>query len=76
MLDYLFSSQFKKDLKLMEKRHYDTNAVFDIIGKIIYEQPLPKHCREHELHGVYEGFTECHVKDNLLLVYRFKPGEV
>ena len=62
MLGFKFTSQFKKDFKLCEKRHYDTDLIIDIIVKIICEEPLPERCREHGLSGNHDGFTECHVK--------------
>ena len=48
----------------MEKRHYNTEELFDVLIKIIWEEPLPERCREHSLSGNYSGFTECHVKND------------
>ena len=76
MLNFTFSNQFKKDLKLLEKRRYDMDAIFDIIGKIIWEEPLPKECREHGLSGNWAGFTECHIGFNWIMIYRFEPDSV
>jgi len=76
MLDYAFSNQFKKDLKLMEKRHYDMDAIFDIIGMIIWQEPLPERCREHGLSGDLEGFTECHLLNDWLLMYLLDEEKV
>jgi len=76
MLDFHFATQFKKDLKLMEKRRYDLEELFDIIIKLIWEEPLPARCREHGLSGNYEGYTECHVKNDWLMIYYFYDGRV
>jgi mRNA interferase YafQ len=69
MLDFAFTNQFKKDLKLLEKRHYDIKAIFDIISMIIWQEPLPERCREHGLSGNYAGFMECHALNDCLLIY-------
>jgi mRNA interferase YafQ len=69
VLDFYFTNQFKKDLKLAEKRHYELEALYDIVAKIIWEEPLPERCREHQLHGDLEGFTECHVKGDWVITY-------
>ena len=69
MLDYYFQGQFKKDLKLMQKRRYNMDAIYDVIAMIVWGEPLPERCRPHELSGDYEGFTECHALNDLLLVY-------
>jgi len=74
MLDFQFTNQFKKDFKLMEKRRYDMTELFDIIIKLIWEEPLPVRCREHHLSGTLEGYTECHVKNDWLLTYYFYDG--
>jgi len=71
MLGFRFVNQFKKDLKLLEKRRYDLDDIYDIIVKIIWEEPLPERCREHGLSGGYSGFTECHVKNDWIMIYYF-----
>ena len=71
MLGFRFTNQFKKDLKLVEKRKYELEALYDIVTKIIWEEPLPERCREHQLHGDLEGFTECHVKGDWVVIYYF-----
>ena len=76
MLEANFTNQFLKDSKLLHKRHMDINALYDILAKIIWEEPLPYFCREHNLSGNYNGYTECHVKGNWVIVYRFSPGKV
>jgi len=74
MLGFQFTNQFKKDFKLMEKRRCDVNELFDIMVKLIWEEPLPARCREHHLSGVLEGYTECHVKNDWLLTFYFSNG--
>jgi len=71
MLGFRFTNQFKKDIKLLEKRRYDLDDIFDIIIKIIWEEPLPERCREHGLSGDYSGFTECHIKNDWIMIYYF-----
>ena len=71
MLNFRFTNQLKKDFKLAEKRRYDIDALFEILIKIIWEEPLPERCREHLLSGNYSGFTECHVKNDWVLIYLF-----
>jgi mRNA interferase YafQ len=70
------SRQFKRDRKLMEKRNKDIEKLKKLMALISNEVPLPERCQEHLLHGTYEGFTECHVEPNWLLVYKFEQGTV
>jgi mRNA interferase YafQ len=76
MLDFYFQGQFKKDLKLIQKRHYNMDAIYEVIAMIIWGEPLPERCRPHGLHGDLEGFTECHALNDLLLVYILDEDKV
>lgn len=64
-----FTNQFKKDLKLAEKRHKNLDKLFAVIERLANGEALdPKHC-DHELTGKYKGCRECHVEPDWLLVY-------
>ena len=76
MLDANFTNQFAKDTKLMQKQQKNLDDLFDILVTIIWEDPLPDHCREHKLSGNYSGYMECHVKGDWVIMYRFSPGKV
>ena len=64
MLIPIFNEPFKKDIKLMERRCKDMTKINEIMAILIWEDPLPECCVEHELSGNYEGFTECHVVED------------
>jgi mRNA interferase YafQ len=76
MLDFYFPNQFKKDLKLAEKRRCNMDEMNEIIAKIIFEEPLPERCRPHRLSGNWSNFTECHVLNDWVLIYRYTEGGV
>ena len=76
MLDFYFINQFKKDLKLAEKRHQNIDAVFDVIIDIILETPLPDRCRPHNLSGNLSKYTECHAINDILLLYEINEEKV
>ena len=70
MLITNYSSRFKKELKLMEKRGLDIQKILDIISDLENEVPLKSKHREHLLQGNYEGYLECHVEPDWLLIYK------
>lgn len=37
-------------------------------------QPLPARCQDHELIGEWKGYRDCHLKPDLLLIYK-KEGD-
>ena len=75
MLDFAFTNQFKKDLKLMEKRRKDLEKIYDVMALFIWDEPLPERCREHKLHGNLEGFVECHIEGDWIMAYTLEEGE-
>jgi mRNA interferase YafQ len=76
VLDQKLAHRFVQDRKRMKKRNKDINKLERLMTLITNEVPLPESCHEHLLHGNYEGYTECHVEPNWLLVYRFEDDIV
>lgn len=61
------TAAFRTNLKkLNAKEAAETTAV---ITKLQKDEPLEPKFRDHDLHGNYEGYRECHVRADLLLVY-------
>jgi mRNA interferase YafQ len=67
------SSAFKRDYKREASgRHRSTldAALIPILTALINDDPLEPRYRDHDLSGQWSGYRECHVKPNLLLIYR------
>ena len=62
-------TQFRRDLKLAKKRGLQLPDLFDVVEKLSNDEPLPELNRDHALHGDYEGYRECHISPDWLLVY-------
>jgi len=70
------TSQFKKDVKRMQKRGKDFSEFKNIIERLAIGQKLePKH-RDHLLVGEYKGSRECHIAPDWLLIYELGESEV
>jgi mRNA interferase YafQ len=41
-----------------------------VVGQLENNTPLSARYRDHELKGEFAGIRECHIKDNILLMYR------
>lgn len=76
MLKIKVHNKFKKDLKLMKKRGYDENKLWNIVELLADEKPLPVHNRDHALTGNYVGCRECHIEPDWLLVYEIQKDEI
>ena len=64
------SNQFKKDLKLAQKRGRDLNKIKRVLDLLANGEALEAKHRDHALTGDYVGFRECHVEPDWLLVYK------
>ncbi len=76
MLEVKLTSKFKKDYKLLKKRHMDIGLLKEIVEKLANQQPLEEKYRDHELTGKYKGFRECHVQPDWLLIYLLEEGKL
>lgn len=69
-------SAFKRDFKRVKAtpRHSkDIDQLLSaIVEKLLVDEKLPPRNRDHELSGNWKGYRECHLKPDLLLIYR-KP---
>lgn len=67
---YVFkpTSRFKRQYKKLNQS--DKQSAKATINKLLNDESLePKH-KDHKLTGQYEGFRECHIKPDLLLIYK------
>jgi mRNA interferase YafQ len=69
MLNPIYTTRFKKQFKLMEKRGMDILKLGSIMEKIINEEPLPPSCCNHPLHGEWKGAFDCHIQSDWVLIY-------
>ena len=63
------SGTFRKDLKLAKKRGLSLADLYIIIDCLAADEPLPDKCCNHLLHGDYNGYWECHINPDWLLLY-------
>ena len=63
------TSQFKKDLKKMQKQHKDLELLNQILKLLANAEALPEKNRDHALTGNYTGCRECHIQPDWLLIY-------
>lgn len=69
MYDLEYSGQFKKDLKLMNKRGVNLNDFRKVLDYLIIEGQVPISYKPHILSGKYKGVWECHINPDWLLIY-------
>ena len=76
MLKLNLTSQFKRDLKLCQKRNYNISLLNAIVDTLRIPAPLPLKNKDHALKGNYTGRRECHISPAWLLIYRLYENEL
>ena len=70
MYTLVFTTQMKKDVKLMKKRGKDLSKLETVLDILLSGEDLPETYRDHQLQGKLSIFRECHIEPDWLLVYR------
>jgi mRNA interferase YafQ len=71
------SGQFKRDLKRESKGQHRKvlQAEFvSIVATLASDEPLEERHRDHALTGDWKNYRDCHVRPDLVLIYR-KPDD-
>ncbi len=66
MLIPVYSKQFSKDIKRMQKRKKSQNKLKVVIQKLVNGERLNPIYKDHQLIGNYKGRRECHLEPNWL----------
>lgn len=70
------TSQFKKDVKLMNKRGCDLQLLSSVIDKLASGEKLSEKHKDHFLTGNYSSYKECHITPDWLLIYKLFDDEL
>lgn len=63
------TSQFKKDLKRYKHNSEAIDGLEYILNLLVKGETIPEEYRPHILHGNYKNHMECHVKNDILLIW-------
>ena len=69
MLRAIASKGFEKDLKKLNKKHYNIKRLDDVIDLLVNQLPVPKKYKLHSLKGNLQGYKVCHIESNWLLIF-------
>ncbi|AXI83580.1 type II toxin-antitoxin system mRNA interferase toxin, RelE/StbE family [Xylella taiwanensis] len=65
-----YSSQFKRDVRVSQKRGKDIEKLKILITLLIEGSPLPAMYLDHPLKGQWRSFRDAHVEPDWLLIYK------
>jgi mRNA interferase YafQ len=72
------TSQFKRDYKREAKGQHRLvldGALLDVLKLLIVDKPLPPKYRDHPLTGEWSDHRDCHIKPDLVLIYRVPDAD-
>jgi len=64
------TGKFKKDIKLAKKRGLDMRLLDEVVTRLVESGTPPPKNKPHKLTGNYQGFWECHIQSDWLLVWK------
>ena len=67
------TSRFKKDYKRESKGQHRTTldaGLLAVVTLLLNDSPLPEKLLDHPLSGEWKDHRDCHLKPDLLLIYR------
>jgi mRNA interferase YafQ len=71
------TNQFKRDYKREVRGRYRAVLEGDfrnVLASLVADEPLAERYRDHSLTGDWKDHRDCHIKPDLVLIYR-KPDE-
>jgi mRNA interferase YafQ len=72
------STAFKRDYKRESKGRWRTTLDEDlrqVLSALVADAPLEVRYRDHDLIGDWLGYRDCHIKPDLVLIYRKPDSE-
>ena len=71
MYNIVPTGKFKRDLKIVVKRGYDTRLIDDVVTKLANGEVLEPKYKGQSLSGYYIGKRECNITTDWLLIYEY-----
>ena len=69
-------SQFKRDVKRLQRRGKEMNKLKELIRHLVHGEKLSQKNKDHRLKGTLKDCRECHVEPDWLLIYRIEGSEL
>jgi mRNA interferase YafQ len=76
MRKLIVGTQFKRDVKRMEKRGKPMAKLREVIQLLLDGNPLPLQLRDHPLDGKWKHFRDCHIEPDWVLIYKIEGDDL
>lgn len=75
-LENSYSSDYKKALKQGILGDNEAEIIKNIVERLLKQEPLDPKFKDHPLKGDYRGYRDCHVKPDLVLIYKISDDNL
>ena len=69
-------TQFKRDVKRLQKRGRNLDKLKKVIQSLIKAEKLEVKHRDHQLKGLFKDCRECRIEPDWLIIYRIEGSEL
>jgi mRNA interferase YafQ len=69
-------TQFRRDVKLAERRGKDMSKLRELILLLVEGDPLPPRYKDHPLGGDWKHHRDCHIEPDWLLLYKIDGDDL
>ena len=74
------TARFKRDYKREKRGIFSTIETLDdefksVLRDLTNDMPLPQKYRDHRLAGQWKDCRDCHIRDDLVLIYRKRGND-
>ena len=76
MRNLIRGAQFKRDVKLAERRGKDLAKLRELILLLVQGDPLPSRYKDHSLSGNWKHHRDCHIEPDWLLLYKIDGDDL
>ena len=73
------STAFRRDYRREARGRYRATLDADLVPvltALAEDQPLEPRYRDHDLSGDWAGYRDCHIKPDLVLIYRKSDADI
>ena len=70
-----FNRDYKREAKGQHQATLDANLI-PVLMALADDRPLEPRHRDHDLSGEWAGYRDCHVKPDLVLIYRKPDADI
>jgi mRNA interferase YafQ len=78
MREVKYTNRFQRDYKREKSGRLGKRLdalLMEVVNLLAADQPLPRRNVDHPLSGEWKDFRDCHIRPDLILIYR-KPDDV